>query len=207
MKRVALILAFAALCMGVRSASLSDFFVSEPDSLFAIIDKSDRMDMVDYYHSGKKIEVANRLGGRSQIEDLSERYMKVKLSESATVELGMFVSNADTLLVAVSTVKAPAADSHLMVFDKYWIPLDAGKYFQMPGVADFLVGVSGKKKQELVSAVEFPLVSLSLGVDGSLEARPTLSDYMAEEAYGKLKPYLADRLVYQWDGKKFRLKK
>ena len=62
---------------------------------------------------------------------------------------------------------------------------------------------SGKEKKELLSLVEFPLIMVNFDADGNIVASVSLSDYMIKENYDKLKPYLKQRIVYRWNGKKY----
>ncbi len=203
MNRVALLLLAVASVAQSAASGIGDFFVSEPDSLFVVIDRATRMDMVDYYNSGKKIDADNRLNGKSRIEELSDSYMKLKLSDSAEIEMRMEVSGSDTLIVVSKTLLSPAPDSDVMVFDRHWNRLETRSVIDLPGLDDFITGVSGKEKKELLSLVEFPLIMVNFDADGNIVASVSLSDYMIKENYDKLKPYLKQRIVYRWNGKKY----
>ena len=207
MKKLSIIVVIIlGICNLVSANPISYYFISEPDSVFTVIDKSDRMDMVDYYNSGQKMEFDNRLGGKSKIEEMTADYMKVRLSDAAVVEMKMEVTGqSDTLLVVVKTVKAPAADSRLSVYNASWTELDVEKYFEMPQMKDFIT--SSKLEKKLLPLVEFPLISLEFSKTFDIEARTTVGDYMIEENFKEIKPYLTDKLVYRWNGKKFRLVK
>lgn len=195
------------VCSVLRAAAsgVSDFFISEPDSLFALIDKTTRMDMVDYYRSGKKIDAANRLDGTSRIVELSDKYMKIKMSEASDIEMRIEMSgNSDTVIVVSKTLHNPSPDSELMFFNRYWEPLNPETYFSAPVVADFMENVSGNEKDRLLSLVEYPLISFGFDESGDLIARVSLGDYMIKENYEQLKPFLKDKIVYRWNGKKYK---
>lgn len=203
------IISVAVLIIGLFASAasartMSDFFINEPDSVFVQIDKSARMDMVDYFHSGKKVDTMNRLGGKSRIEELTDDYMRVRLSDCAEVALHSYIAGNDTLLLVVNTLKTPALDSRLMTFVNDWTPADAGRYIRLPEVEDFISGVSGKQRKQLAALVEFSLMSLTVAPDGKLTARLTVERYMGTEDYARLKPYLKESIIYSWDGKKFR---
>ena len=55
----------------------------------------------------------------------------------------------------------------------------------------------------MLSLVEFPLIMVNFDADGNIVASVSLSDYMIKENYDKLKPYLKQRIVYRWNGKKY----
>jgi len=205
---VSLAVLIAGLFASAASArTMSDFFIGEPDSVFVQIDKSARMDMVDYFHSGKKVDTMNRLGGKSRIEELTDDYMRVRLSDCAEVAIHSYIAGNDTLLLVVNTLKTPALDSQVMTFVNDWTPMDAGKYIRLPQVEDFITGVSGKQRKQLAELVEFPLMSLTVKPDGKVEACLTVNRYMGTEDYARLKPYLKESIIYSWDGKKFRVAK
>ena len=190
--------------LNMLAADISDFFISGPDSLFAVIDRGTRMDMVDYYHSGRKIEIDNRLNGSSAIDTLSDSYIKIKLSESAILEMQLKIAgSADTVVVVSKTLNEPAPDSELMFFDRFWRPLEAEKFISVPRIEDFVYGVSGKEKEELLSLVEYPLISISFD-NGKLVAGQSFENCMIKENYEQLKPFLKDKISYRWTGKKFK---
>ena len=205
MRTAVSILMLAVSVCQMAASVISDFFISEPDSLFTVIDRTTRMDMIDYYRSGKKIDADNRLDGKSRIEELTDSYMKIKLSESAEIEMKIEISgSSDTLIVVSKTLFEPAPDSKVMIFDRSWNPLDSKKYIALPEVGDFITGVSGKYKNGLLSLVEYPLVRFVFDSNGNLVASTEFSGVMIKENYDKLKPYLKDKIVYCWTGKKYK---
>ena len=65
MNKLVSILLLSVLPLLASARTIGDFFVSETGNVFALLEQSDRMDMVDYYKSGKKMKVSNVMDGQS----------------------------------------------------------------------------------------------------------------------------------------------
>lgn len=208
MKRSLYLLVAGLLPLLAQAKGIGDFFVSDPGYLFEMLDKSQRMDMLDYYNSGKKVDAQNLLGGISRIEEMTPEYIKLQMTESSTVELRMYVTGKqDTLLVAIRTLAAPAFDSQITMYDGGWNPVAPDKYFKVPSTKDFLQDADNREVADILSRIEFPLVAASFTPDGSVEMRLTVGDYMDAEQFAGLKPRLKGKLSYYWDGRRFNMER
>lgn len=204
MRRSLYLLVAGLLPLLAQAKGIGDFFVSDPGYLFEMLDKSQRMDILDYYNSGKKVDAQNLLGGISRIEEMTPEYIKLQMTESSTVELRMFVTGKqDTLLVAIRTLAAPAFDSQITMYDEGWNPVVLDKYFKSPSTKDFLQDADNREVADILSRIEFPLVAASFTPEGCVEMRLTVGDYMDAEQFAELKPRLKEKLSYYWDGKRF----
>ena len=72
-------------CSSAMARSVSEVFVDEASPVFGKIDKTTRMDMVDYYAAGQKKVVNDQMDGDTYIESMTDDYMKVVISSAATV--------------------------------------------------------------------------------------------------------------------------
>lgn len=190
-------------CSTAMARSVSEVFVDEASPVFGKIDKTTRMDMVDYYAAGQKKVVNDQMDGDTYIESMIDDYMKVVISSAATVEMRLVESNKGTIIVVSTTYLLPAADSRIDFYDETWHPLDSRRYVVPPVLDDLLVGVDKKRRSEIESIVDFTLVSASLADVGTIVFTPSFDKYLPVEDYAAIKPYVRTSVVYRWNGKRY----
>ncbi len=178
--------------------SVSDYFLFSNE--FDVIDQTNRMDMLDYYASGKKKQMPSRLGGKVSIDSIAgNHYMKVITSDASETEVRMYtLKSGDKFFSIINRVNLPATDSRLR-FDL----ADEAKIFPtQPTTEDFLNG-NKKQKAEIAEKVDFPLIDYTFLPNGDIEARLTLSKYISREDSAVVMPRVKDKIVYHWNGKSF----
>ena len=99
-----LCLSLALLPLTGMARTISDFFASEPGNIFPLLTRTSRLDMVDYYNSGKTVAIANNLEGESSLLQLDSAYLKVQTSKNRVVEMRMRTAGKDTVITVIETV-------------------------------------------------------------------------------------------------------
>ena len=79
---IALLVCLMCLPQAAQSRTVRDFFASEPDDIFLLVPHSVRLDLLDYYDSGQRVQLANRMGDGTQIVELDSVYLKIRTSAS-----------------------------------------------------------------------------------------------------------------------------
>lgn len=76
-------------CVAGASAQLTaaDAFTSAPASVFPLLDRNTRLDMVDYVKSGLSTPSANALKGSSTITAMSPGALSVRMTDSSTAQV------------------------------------------------------------------------------------------------------------------------
>ena len=96
-------------------------------------------------------------------------------------------------------------------YDTNWKPLDKKDFIVLPDNRDFLSddGKFNGDANEMIRRVDIPLMRYDFceGND-NLQITYTIDEYMPEEMYKQIKPYLRDSsLEYVWDGNHFKKEK
>lgn len=212
MKKTSLLLLLALAGMGTLQAQEArTCFVNMPDSLSPLLSSVNRADFIDFLDSKMKAEVANTFGGKSEMTELSSDYIRVKMTEQSTWQMKLLPVNDSTKVICtVSTVCAPASDSHIRFYTTAWEELPASSYLPaLPALGDFMAEVSDSADVYQYQSVRRQADMLLLKADLSAEdTRLTLTfttpDYMEKQAAEKLKPFLRRPLSYSWTGKGFK---
>ena len=180
----------------------SGAFTSAPAEIFPLLDKNTRLDMVDYFNSGLNTASTNRMQGQSAITSLSPTSVTIKISESSSAQIALLTNGNDTIIALVSTVATPGLDSTLKFYDSSWRPLQADKYFKVPGWNDWMT--AGHDPSEVTVFTPFMLASYFIDTDkGTLTATNNIASFLDEETYKSVAPVLNPSLTYKWNGKRF----
>lgn len=204
MKRVFALFLVMLAWASAYADGIASVFTSDNIPLFPTLEKNSRLDMVDYFAAGKKMEVQNKMGGKSQLIECSEEYLKVKTSDSSSTEMRLTELNGDTVIAVVRKYEVPQADAVLAFYSADWKELPLEKVIKLPVMADF-INAPKKLKKELAEMIEFPLMTISIAEEGKIVFEPTVMEYLSIENAEKIKQYLIDKLVYVKKGNRYVL--
>lgn len=202
-----LCLSLALLPLTGMARTISDFFASEPGNIFPLLTRTSRLDMVDYYNSGKTVAIANNLEGESSLLQLDSAYLKVQTSKNRIVEMRMRTAGKDTVITVIETVMTPVPDSRLTQWNVHWQRFTSDKLFAMPGIDDFIIRkMPHDLRADLQDAMIFPLVQLTFKGEGHdiIEAALGLEQFLAKEEYQRYSSYLKPSISYRFNGLKIK---
>ena len=209
MSRLLTIIALlTALLPSTASArTIADLFGIEPGTIFPLLTRTNRLDMVDYYNSGQVVDIVNNLSGDSRLLELDSTYLKVQTSNSRVVEMLMRTAGKDTVITVIETVMTPVPDSRLTQWNVHWQRFTSDKLFSMPAIDDFIVGKMPQDlRQDLQDAMIFPLIQLTFKGENRdiIEATHGLEKFLAPSEYKRFAPYLKPSLSYCFKGLKIK---
>ena len=142
LKRILIIL-FAFASLTVSAKSMREIWLSMPDSMVRYLNKSKRIEFLDYVDMKVKTDVKNLLQGSSVMDTITSNYLSVKLNEASTIQMKLLpVRGSDSLLCVVRTYSAPATESTVNFFTQDWQPLgdmslDGGQFIVKPAMNYF----------------------------------------------------------------------
>lgn len=212
-KKLSAFLCLAFIGMGALQAQeAKTCFKNMPDSLCPLLSVVNRADFIDFLDSKMKAEVTNNFGGKSEMTELSPDYIRVQVTPQSTWQMKLLPVNDSTKVIcAISTVCAPACDSHIKFYTTDWKELPASSYLPaLPAMDDFIVQapdtVDIYEYQAARRQADILLVKTDLSAKGTaLTFTFTTPDYMEKEAAEKLKPFVRRPISYTWDQGRFIL--
>ncbi len=117
-----LALTILGICASAGSAyaqlNATNAFASAPQSVFPLLDKNARLDMIDYFASGSDTPSRNKLDGSSRISELNDYSVKIKMTDASDYQLAILPAGSDSLIAVISTVATPAHDSHISFYHR-----------------------------------------------------------------------------------------
>lgn len=201
------LLLMALLPLTVEARTISDFFASEPGNIFPLLTRTNRLDMVDYYYNGQQVALKNNMAGESELLELDSAYLKVRSSDSRTVEMLMRKVGKDTVITVIETMMLPVPDSRLTQWNGHWQRFTSDKLFPMPSIDDFIVKkMSQELHYDLQDAMVFPLIRLTFTGEkhDTIEATHGLEQFLAPSEYKRFADYLKPSLSYRFNGLKIK---
>lgn len=209
---ISLILCLAS-CFAFKgeAKTIRDIFTSEPDNVFMILPSRTRMDMLDYYDTGNKVAASNKLSNddtTSQLINVTDNYIAVSLTDATEIDLQLLTNNSDSLVVVVKTSLLPQPDSQISFYDTDWNSYGRKNIFKAPTVNDFIKKSADKRAKKIVDdTIKFPIISYELSAQqpGTLIAHLNIKEFLSKEDWYIVKDYLNTSLIYNFDGKRFKL--
>lgn len=199
-KRLILMVALLAAVLAGEARTVRDFFASEPGEVFTTLARTARLDMLDYYDSGTIVSANNNMAGNSQLDTVTDNFLRIHTSAARTVEMRLMRWKSDTIIAVVETVETPVKDSRITFYNKHWYQLKEIKPFKMPTMDDFILPTVKKdQRKHIMQQIAFPLIELSFGGPDfeQLTARHGLAEFLSKEEWAKLKPYFRPTLTYR----------
>lgn len=212
-KKLSIILCLAFIGLGALQAQeAKTCFKNMPDSICPLLSAVNRADFIDFLESKMKAEVTNSFGGKSEMTELSPDYIRVQMTPQSTWQMKLLPVNDSTKVICtVSTVCAPACDSHINFYTTDWKELPAASYLPaLPAMDDFIIQapdtVDIYEYQAARRQADMLLVKTDLSSkDTALTFTFTTPDYMEKEAAEKLKPFIRRPIAYTWNQGRFIL--
>lgn len=208
-KRILTVLIACIMALGAAQAEdLRTLFINMPDTIMPVLTKSERMDFLDYLDSGMKARVRNKLGGESEMTELSDRSLTVSTSQSGRIEMVLFPRKKGVNLICIiKTVTARYDDSRLAFYDENWMPIDAGDLIELPQFDDYLTkeALASDSLEVLKRQSMLRLQSVS-STENGLEFQYTSLDYIGQDADKFRSWFKKEPVRYVWNGKRFKRK-
>lgn len=203
MKRIllAILLAVTTLTGSFARTTASTVFASAPRGIFPLLDQTTRLDMIDYYNGGVESKSENTLGGGASINDMTDQSLTVKLTDASSCQLFLLEMGGDTIVGLINTVKDPAPDSRIEFYTTEWETFGSN-IFNRPELQDW---VKNKKNlSEVQALVPFLLVSYEyIPSDNKLIMTNNTRQFLTDDVYSIVAPYIYDSKVMVWNGKQF----
>lgn len=193
---------------GAGAREAIDFF-KMPTAVVPLVDTNTRLDMADYYSSGMHRPSKNTVDEPCVI--LSAGPSTVTFSPAPDVRTTLAVltgGKADTVLMTITTVQVPQAESTLAFYDSLWQPLDKEPIVR-PLLKDWLTEQGAAEREAVESWLPFLLTSAEYNPE---TLRLTFSNnmkefYAGDEDLDLLDKWIRPSLSYVFDGKRFRADK
>lgn len=199
---VALAMAFMQVPAVKAQLTASRAFADAPASVFPLLNRNVRLDMIDYFNGGMTTASTNALQGKSRITALAPDDLKIAMTDASSYQLVILPAQGDSIIGLIQTVATPAHDSHITFYSRDWKQLDTNPVFTAPSLEDWLTPVA-KKSGADISLVPFMLAGYVYDPSSStLTLTNNLSEFLSPDVYSIVGGNLMPTIIYKWDGRK-----
>jgi len=203
MKRLWLIAWMMAVVSMAHAQAIEQWWLGMPDSLLGYMNKSKRIEAMDYQHMGLKIDVTNLLKGSTTVDTLTNEFLQVKLSEAALLQMRLLPKDSDSVLCVVKTLFAPEAESSVAFYDRNWkmvgqLTADtlATPFLSRPDT------MATGRFEELSRLVDPVMVKCTLSVSDATLTQELSLPLLTKEEKQAIKAIVKQRKL-KWNGERF----
>jgi len=203
MKRLWLIAWMMAVVSMAHAQAIEQWWLSMPDSLLGYMNKSKRIEAMDYQHMGLKIDVTNLLKGSTTVDTLTNEFLQVKLSEAALLQMRLLPKDSDSVVCVVKTLFAPEAESSVAFYDRNWKRV--GQLTADTLAAPFLSRpdtMATGRFEELSRLVDPVMVRCTLSVSDATLTQELSLPLLTKEEKQAMKAIIKQRKL-KWNGERF----
>jgi len=181
--------------------SAANAFASAPATIFPLLDKSTRLDMLDYFNASLSNESTNALNGKSRITALTAESATIKMTDASTVQIFILPTAAgDSIVGIITTVATPGHDSSLTLYARNWTKLN--DRFKAPKLTDWIIDKKNTAEVEFV--IPFMLTGYTYDpTTATLTLTNNLENFLSKDIYSTVAPLMRQQLVYRWTGRRF----
>ncbi len=138
-----------------------DLLKKMPAEVVPLLSRNNVLDCIDFIEHDSPTEITNKMGGKSEMTELSPSLASFFLTKSNTLDIKVLPKGADDVLVYVinSFTTDSLTDSSVQVYDSHWNPADERYRFRFPHPGSFnAVKVSDKDNLLRLIEVTRPLL-------------------------------------------------
>lgn len=154
----------------------------------------------------------NSMRSISTLDAYTPDYIKLQLTDVSSLEIKILKSKKEgDLVMTVYTTggEGETQDSELNFYDSSMRQLPTEKYFKVPKLEDFfdLKGFKTKKK-EIEGMLPFYTIRFEANPSNSdISAKLTLGDILTVEDQKIIELLMKPDVIFQWNGKEYKMKK
>lgn len=207
MKKIILSLLLLATCLGNTTVAqtMTDMWLTIPQSIIGPISKNERLDLTDLYLFGAEAHIASPMGDTIKLTTLQPTYMQLRTSKASTIQVKMIATGKkDHLFVVIKTIEGPIANSHIKIYNSQWEELPADNHLTLPTVATFFHNNTPPTEQQL-HQVKLPCIQYTMcDNNNDIIATATFLSALDINTRPSFEELCSRNLILEWRGKKWK---
>lgn len=187
-----------------------EVFTRLPLGVLDLLNRSTRLDMLDYYDADSLWRAPNAMEGYSRLNEVRPDYLSVEVTEVSNLTIRILNAKKGVVVMTLYTVGTDeeGRDTEIQFFDSALNPLPTDKFISIPRPEDFLDIPKGVNRKEIEALIPFPTIEWAVAADAPiLTGRMTLGNHLPIESADRLRPLLRPEITRVWDGTKWKPRK
>ncbi len=130
--RILITIILASLSLASSAQTMREMLRSAPDTLVTLLTHNNLLDFPDYLDTQMLAQVRNRLGGTSEMTQLTDDYTFIRITAVSTLQLKLLPQSKGKILLSIYTfnLNDSVAESSLSFYDTAWKPLPTEKFLK-----------------------------------------------------------------------------
>lgn len=194
-----------------QSPTIAEVFTEMPVSVLDLLDRSTRLDMLDYAAADSVYDATNLLDGVSRLRTLTDSYALVELTDVSTLQIKLLPhKKLGTVIMTLYTVGSPdkALDTGIQFFDAGFRPLKTADLFPALKTKDFFNTADREAVRELEARLPFPSYKMTASpFDATVAVDLTVPTDIDTADRDALLSHIAPPRVLSWNGSRFKMQK
>lgn len=210
MKKITTYLLFCIISLPLAAQDLTTIFLNIPDSVLMGIDAEGKDALIKNTTDTLKVSTPSLFGKEITRNAIAEDYLSLQTSAAGTLQIKLLpLINNSKIILTVKTVCGKACDSQVQFYSTDWTALADVSLFPVPQIDWFIKADADRNSDDFknaIAAVNMHPFKIDISADKT-EATVSLDieNYLSEEDYKKIKPYLNDTpRVLTWDKVSFK---
>ncbi|MDR1091536.1 MAG: DUF3256 family protein, partial [Prevotella sp.] len=197
MKKILFAIILLTITTNIAGQDLKNIIQSMPESIIYGLEASEKNLLAAGLEDTARLTVDRGRFGKITRLSVSADFASFKTSDAGTVEIKLLsLINDSRIICVIKTVCAGACDSRLQFYTTKWIPINRGDLFPEKDKDWFIRPDIDKDSQEFknaYAALDMNPIRMKLSpTDTSLMVYYDIKEYLSEEDYKKIEPFLLE---------------
>lgn len=117
---IVVLLLLVILPVETLAQPVRQWWLDMPDSVAGYMNKSKRIEALDYCDIGLKIDVTNLFESSTMVDTLTNDFMQVRMSKAMLLQMQVLPADSDTVVCVVHTFYGPEPESSVELYNRQW---------------------------------------------------------------------------------------
>ena len=156
MKVFLMMVSLLLACASTAQVKMRDVFKALPDTIVPYLTENNKLDCIDFKEAGMKAEVRNELDGRTELQELTDDYAVLRLSDAVSMQMRLLpTENSEVIVCLVTTYGTENKESTIAFYTTAWDQLDGSKYIALPQEQTYAITMDRQEPELTLAPTTF----------------------------------------------------
>lgn len=189
----------------ISSQEISSVFLSMPDNIIFGLEAAQKDLLISNPNDTTDLKIDRGTFSELKRLAISADYISLQTSDAGTTQIKLLpLINDSKIICVVKTVCGKICDSQVQFYTTKWLPIVQGELLPKINKDLFIKAESDRNSQDFENAYKYldmnPFKIELSPTDTSMKVTYDIKDYLSEEDYKKIQPFLMEEpITLAWD--------
>ena len=189
----------------ISSQEISSVFLSMPDNIIFGLEAAQKDLLISNPNDTTDLKIDRGTFSELKRLAISADYISLQTSDAGTTQIKLLpLINDSKIICVVKTVCGKICDSQVQFYTTKWLPIVQGELLAKINKDLFIKADSDRNSQDFENAYKYldmnPFKIELSSADTSMKITYDIKDYLSEEDYKKIQPFLIEEpITLAWD--------